>query len=71
MQTRSKTNYHENNFVNIDFDEASLLWRENKKSMGNGTYIYTFTCKNICKNGKTCTKKCTADTEYCYIHAIK
>ena len=26
--------------VNIDFDDASKAWRANKKSIGNGQYVY-------------------------------
>ena len=26
--------------VNIDFDEASNFWKQNKKSIGNGQYKY-------------------------------
>ena len=31
--------------VNIDFDGASEAWKNNKKSIGNGSYKYK--CKNI------------------------
>ena len=45
--------------VNIDFDEASRAWRENKKSMKNGQFIYTCTkCKRITKKGHP----------MCYLH---
>ena len=41
--------------ININFDEASILWKQNKKSIGNGMYVYT--CEATCKNGKSCSKK--------------
>ena len=34
--TRSKVDKE----VNIDFDSASREWRRNKRSSGNGTYVY-------------------------------
>jgi len=41
-ETRSQTNYEKNALyeVDIDFDEASKLWKSNKKSIGNGCYKY-------------------------------
>lgn len=38
MKTRSQTK--ELYEVNIDFDDASNSWKQNKKYMGNGTYKY-------------------------------
>ena len=40
MQTRSKTRADLKK-VEIYFDEASKAWRANKKSIGNGCYVYT------------------------------
>ena len=34
--TRSKVDKE----VNIDFDSASREWRKNKRSVGNGSYVY-------------------------------
>jgi hypothetical protein len=41
MITRSKKQQQlkENEFV-FDFDDASVAWRANKKSVGNGMYEY-------------------------------
>jgi hypothetical protein len=40
MQTRSQTRkYNEIKFV-FDFEESSRAWRANKKSIGNGMYVY-------------------------------
>ena len=39
--------------VKIDFDEASMLWRKNKKYIG-GRFVYI--CNYIHSNGKQCTK---------------
>ena len=38
--------------VNIDFDEASKCWQQNKSSLGNGTYKYV--CGAITKTGNKC-----------------
>ena len=46
--------------VDIDFDEASRAWRENKKIIKNGMFSYMKTKKNCCHiqdNGKKCKKK--------------
>lgn len=49
--------------VNIDFDEASKSWKQNKKSIGNGQYKY------ICQiDGKNCSKVCYKDMTVCWIH---
>jgi hypothetical protein len=39
----------------FDFDDASECWKQNKKSVGNGMYVYI--CEAVCKNGKKCNKK--------------
>ena len=38
--------------VNIDFDEASKSWQQNKSPLGNGTYKYV--CGAITKTGNKC-----------------
>ena len=43
MITRSISKYLSNKIVypvDIDFDEASSAWNENKRSIGNGEYEY-------------------------------
>ena len=52
--------------VDIDFDEASRHWRENKKSIGNGSYKYI--CECVTKNGKICNKRPALGSHYCFIH---
>ena len=52
--------------VDIDFDEASRHWRENKKSIGNGSYKYI--CECVTKNGKICNKRPALGSPYCFIH---
>lgn len=49
MQTRSQTKYEESAIyhVEIDFDEASKAWMENKKKTGDGTHRYVC-CNNKC-----------------------
>ena len=65
MKTRSQTNsvIYE---VNIDFDDASEAWRANKKSIGNGNYVYV--CCAITKTGNVCNKKRLNGYDYCKIH---
>jgi len=36
--------------VNIDFNDASLAWRANKRSMGGGCYKYIGNKKRKCRN---------------------
>ena len=52
--------------VNIDFDEASAAWKENKKSIGNGQYKYVCIKDKI--DGNKCGKVCYKDNECCWIH---
>lgn len=52
--------------VNINFDEASAAWRENKKSIGNGSYKYICAKRGI-KNNR-CVQKCLPEEEYCKTH---
>jgi hypothetical protein len=44
MQTRSQTHHvtflDEHFPIDIDFDAASAAWKQNKISIGNGSYIY-------------------------------
>jgi hypothetical protein len=75
MQTRSQTKLTEetNNLlegileVNIDFDEASNAWKQNKKYMGNGTYKYI--CPNQKKDGSKCGKSCYKNSDLCWHHS--
>ena len=52
--------------VNIDFDDASVSWKQNKKYSGNGMYKYICPC--ITKKGNKCGKATWKDEETCYIH---
>lgn len=52
--------------VDIDFDEASRLWKSNKKSLGNGCYKYI--CTKITKTGKQCKNDSLRNCEYCRFH---
>jgi hypothetical protein len=54
--------------VEVDFDEASAAWRENKKSIGNGSFKY-ICCAD--KNGKKCGVKCIDREIYCRSHYKK
>jgi hypothetical protein len=52
----------------IDFDEASNCWKENKKSKGNGMYVYK--CNQLTKDGKPCCREAmkVVGAEYCKQH---
>jgi hypothetical protein len=63
MKTRSQSKELE---VNIDFDEASLMWNANKKKLKNGCYEYV--CGKQLKNGEFCKNKRTYSMENCRIH---
>jgi hypothetical protein len=63
MKTRSQNKELE---VNIDFDEASLMWNANKRKMNNG--CYTYVCGKQLKNGEFCKNKRNNSEENCKIH---
>ena len=69
MNTRSQTR-NENSKplyeVEIDFDEASEAWRENKKNVGQGHFKYI--CTVLKKDGTHCGNSCTKDSAYCWGH---
>lgn len=55
----------------IDFDDASSQWKQNKKKLENGCYSYV--CGYILKNGKPCQRKSILNQdicsyEYCFQH---
>uniref|UniRef100_A0A6C0EPV9 Uncharacterized protein n=1 Tax=viral metagenome TaxID=1070528 RepID=A0A6C0EPV9_9ZZZZ len=68
MKTRSQTNYENTSIykVDIDFDEASELWKANKKSIGNGSYKYV--CSVLTKKGNKCNRQCLPGLEFCRYH---
>jgi hypothetical protein len=45
----------------IDFDEGARAWRENKKQLKDGSFVYI--CTHICKNGKQCGNKIKWDID--------
>ena len=51
--------------VNIDFDEASAVWKQNKKKHNSSTYSYV--CGKILKNGKFCQKAASKNI-HCHLH---
>ena len=67
-RSRSQTQYNKKSLyeVNIDFDEASEAWKSNKKSNGNGTYVYI--CMETTKKGNKCARKPLSGAEFCKIH---
>ena len=57
MITRSISKYLSNKIVyqtDIDFDEASSAWKKNKRSIGNGEYVYI--CGKKMRNNRECIK---------------
>ena len=68
METRSQTNNNRTALyeVNIDFDEASALWRQNKKQVSPGHFKYI--CTVVKKDGNKCGNSCTKESEYCWGH---
>ena len=66
--TRSQTRYLQNQLyeVNIDFDEASVAWKANKKSIGNGSYKYI--CQGQLKSGSFCKREAKPGSEFCSWH---
>ena len=52
--------------VNIDFDEASRVWMQNKRKIGNGYYVYR--CIATTKKGTPCKCKPTKNSTFCHIH---
>ena len=71
MLTRSQTRYINNALyalykVEIDFDEASIAWKANKKYIGNGTYKYI--CTQKYKNGNQCKREKESGMDYCKMH---
>jgi hypothetical protein len=67
MNTRSQTikKMEQLYEVNIDFDGSSEAWKNNKKSIGNGSYKYVCSVE---KNGKKCGKTCYKVSLYCWQH---
>jgi len=59
----NKTIIHQPTFeVNIDFDEASNAWLNNKKSIGNGQFKYI--CTKLIKTGPNKGTKCGKTSDY-------
>lgn len=52
--------------LNIDFNEASLLWRANKQYLENGNFKYI--CIGITKKQKQCLNKPLENCKFCHIH---
>jgi hypothetical protein len=79
MQTRSQTKDQTRSAwvpttvavyeVDIDFDEASRMWKLNKKQIGNGSYKYI--CCVLNKSGIKCGRHIVDDTKYCRTHNKK
>jgi hypothetical protein len=78
MNTRSQTkkiNLEKENkktdlyTVEINFDEASICWRANKKCIGNGHYKYI--CLQKTKSGNQCKRESLKFCDNCKIHSPK
>ena len=48
--------------LDINFDEASAAWRENKKHIGNGVFKY------ICSYNTRCKRLCNIGSLFCNEH---
>jgi hypothetical protein len=71
MNTRSQTRYENSKplyEVEIDFDEASEAWRQNKKHVGQGHFKYICTIPLAKKHGEKCGNSCYKDSQYCWAH---
>ena len=68
MKTRSTTQYEQSALfpVNINFDDASTCWRQNKKALGNGMYKYV--CSQTKKDGTKCEVVCYKNGDTCWAH---
>lgn len=70
MLTRSQSKQAIQMFVmNIDFEEASNAWRQNKIKQPNGCYKYK--CMGQIKNGSCCKRPSVKNSDYCKIHYNK
>lgn len=65
MNTRSKTRENTNN-ININFDEASIAWRANKKLIGSGHFKYK--CLQKTQSGNECKREALAGCDACKLH---
>jgi hypothetical protein len=52
--------------VNIDFNDASLAWRANKRSIGGG--CYTYKCPHVGNKNRKCRNEPIPSQEYCNKH---
>jgi len=52
--------------VDIDFDEASQAWMENKIHAGNGTFVYV--CGATTQKGGKCRKTPSHKNGRCHMH---
>jgi hypothetical protein len=50
----------------IDFDEASRAWRENKKCLKNGRFAYI--CGKVTKTGNRCERRPKENESFCFQH---
>lgn len=68
MNTRSKTNQLRIK-VDIDFNEASIAWRSNKKPIKNGCFKYLCCQKTL--SGNPCKRESQTNDIYCSQHCVK
>lgn len=64
MKTRSQS--MKELIIDVDFDQASQAWRQNKKSLPNGTFIYV--CGKTTASGQPCQKKRKRECQSCAMH---
>ena len=70
MNTRSKTNQlrKPEYTVEINFDEASVAWRANKKPVKNGCFKYLCCQKTL--SGNQCKRESQINGNYCKQHCV-
>ena len=54
--------------VNIDFDYASKMWRENKGRLTYSEGSFYYICCAITSKGQPCKRKPLTGYNYCYTH---
>ena len=69
MNTRSRINEKNNTNFKIDFDEASIAWRANKKLIGSCQFKYKCLIKT--QNGNECKREALAGCDACKLHSKK
>ena len=57
MLTRSQTKKQDEFIVSIDFEDSSRAWMQNKRKIGNGSYEYILSKKNVLRRSDRIIRK--------------